>query len=694
MKRKYLEKFDIEPEFLNPLNWNELYIMDLPAEEQREIIKKKEAIDLFLQSDLSVKNIVLQTGIPKSEIYRLLKRCLILKNDTEVYGYAGLLNNLRVKPYITTNYENSNSGNFNKLLDDYPELHEFLFEEYFNTNKDKVREKKQSVKNIHKRFIHKCQEIGIKEAQYPLNTTSMAFKSVERYLKELLKINSSLGTKLSGKEAVALAKNTNNSSNAHTEIIRPFERVEFDAHTIDAIFSIITYTPQGDKIITVMNRLWLLAVVDVASRAIIGYHICYNNNNYSSDEVIKCFKKCLLPWKPRKLEIPTLQYNTGDGFPSYLIDAAKYGIWDEICFDNAKSHLSAKILNHLTELNCAVNFGPVATPTRRSIIERFFKTLEYNGFHRLPSTTGSNVLDPKRDNAEENAVIYEITVDHLEEIMDLVIANYNNTAHSANHGFTPLEIIQSRTERGMFIRKLPNYKRTAMNLFPIEEKVKVQGNIHKGINPYIFYKYVRYSSEKLNNDKSMIGERLTLVIDEDNIQTIRAYKNDGTLYDTLTAKGFWGKIPNSVKIRQMIMQHKYKKDFADIHHKDPMSSYLDHLSTLSLTDKKAKIKLREIMRYIKEHNINVIIEKQRLVNEKIQENQKELQENTIKKIEDKLANRKKEEPTIDVSENLNQEDSKFHLTEHYEINDRHKNIIRNSRFTVGSKRKSTPSEED
>lgn len=75
-----------------------------------------------------------------------------------------------------------------------------------------------------------------------MNTVSKGFKSVERYLKSLTNIYSHLSTKSSGKDAANLAKNTNNSTNAHTEIIRPFERVEFDAHTIDAIFSIITYT--------------------------------------------------------------------------------------------------------------------------------------------------------------------------------------------------------------------------------------------------------------------------------------------------------------------------------------------------------------------------------------------------------------------------------------------------------------------
>lgn len=492
--RNYLSKFTIDKHFLNSLNWDDVFIEELSPEQKTFFSRKKEAIDLYLQSNLTVKEIELRTEIPKSEIYRLLSRCLTQKDDNSIFGYSGLFENFRVKSYHATSYESNTTGNFTKLLTDYPDLNQMLFDEYFNKDKKLVREKKQSVKNIHRKFIEKCRSLGIQDGQYPLNSTSMAFKSVERYLKQLLQSNSSLAAKMNGKDALLITKGTNNTTNAYTDLFRPYERVEFDAHQLDAIFSIITYTPQGDKIINILNRLWLLCVIDVASRAVIGYHICYSNSNYSAGEVLKCFKNALLPWKPKTLEIPGLQYNDGDGLPSHIIEETKFAIWDEICFDNAKAHQATEVINHLLELRCSINFGPVATPTRRSIIERFFKTLEFNGFHRIPSTTGSNMLDPKRDKAEQNSLVYEITANQLEEVMDVVISNYNNTSHSAHFGFTPLDIIRSRIDRGMYIRKLPHQKRNSLALLPTKHLVKVQGDIKKGRNPYIYYKYERYTS--------------------------------------------------------------------------------------------------------------------------------------------------------------------------------------------------------
>ncbi|MFL1997226.1 hypothetical protein VYF65_002988 [Lysinibacillus irui] len=682
MNRKYLERFKIDEHLLNSQNWEEVYIEDLNMDEKRLFLQKKEAIDLFLQSNIAIKSIVVRTGIPRSEIYRLLERCLTIKEENTIYGYLGLFKNVRVRSYVTKNYNTNTSGNFTKLLTDHPDLNQLLINEYFNKNKKLVREKKQTVKNIHRKFIEKCRELGLKEEEYPFTSTSMAFKSIERYLKQLVSSHSSLGAKMNGKDALLLAKSVNNTTNAYTELIRPYERVEFDAHQIDAIFSIVTYTPQGDKIVNVMNRLWLLCVIDVASRAIIGYHICYSNKNYSATEVLRCFKNALLPWEPKKLEIPGLQYNEGDGLPSHIIDDTKFALWDEICFDNAKSHQASAVLNPLLELNCSINFGPVATPTRRSIIERFFKTMEFNGFHRIPSTTGSNVLDSKRDKAEEKSIIYEITVNQLEEVMDVVIANYNNTTHSAHYGFTPLEIIRNRIDRGMYIRKLPSHKRTSTSLFTTKQLVKVSGSVSEGRNPFIYYKYERYTSVKLNNDSSMIGEILTIVIDEDNIQTIQAFSRDGLFYDTLTARGAWGNIPHSLNIRLMIMKHKNKAEFDYVKHKDPITAYQNFLATKSITDKKARIKLQEIERYKKEHNIEAQFKKKQVEIQKTQETQNALQQKILKK-KDNRVNINETEKEVGLDQTLVIQNEMAANPSDFEPNERHKRIIENSKKKKG-----------
>lgn len=609
MNRNYLQKFNLSSYYLNPNNWEEIFINDWSDDEKTVFFEKKQAIDLFLLTDLKMSEISQKTHISRREIYRLLERCLTLDEYNQVFGYRALIPNIRVKKYMTTKYETVNqAGVFSKLLKDYPQLEEFIISEYFNTNKH-VREKKQSIRTIHSKFIKKCIDIGINEDQYPLNMTSLGKKSLQRFLRNLSNKNLKLSSKLNGEEADKLLKNVNNTVNSNTFLLRPFERIEFDAHKIDNIFSLITYTPKGDKIVNILNRIWLLCMVDVASRAVIGYHISFNNNNYSANDVIRCFKNALTPWKPKKLTIPGLKYNEGDTFPSNSIDDTKFALWDEICLDNAKAHQAQIVLNGLLEdVKCSINFGPVGTPTRRPIIERFFLTLENNNFHRLPSTTGSNVLDPKRDNPELKSIFYEVSIDHLEEIMDVVLAKYNNTPHSANDGFTPLEVIKNRINRGMYIRKLPLNHRNIDFLFPTVVQVRVNGNLREGRSPYINFKYVRYTSPKLCTDFDMVNSRLKLIINTDNIQTVKAYRTDGSYYDTLVAQGVWGKVPHSLLMRVQIMSHKNKREFDYAKHDDPILAYQDFLATKSYTNKKARAVLQEYERYKKEHNISKQLE--------------------------------------------------------------------------------------
>ncbi|MED2035505.1 hypothetical protein P4V74_30550 [Bacillus thuringiensis] len=251
--------------------------------------------------------------------------------------------------------------------------------------------------------------MGIKTNEYPLNTKKLAKKSLERFAKSLSKSHFIDVAKRNGDQAFMTAKNTGKGNKNNPMIIRPFERVEFDGHRIDTSIAIIFKTPEGDEIVEVMNRIWILAIIDVATRAVLGYHICLNKE-YSSDDVLMCIRNAITPWKPKELTIEGLKYSP----------IASYGIWDAFCYDNAKANLAKIVQNKLIDLiSCSINVGPVAVPIRRSIIERFFRSLEQNGFHRLPSTTGSHLKDPKRKKPEENAVKYLISAEHLEELTDV-----------------------------------------------------------------------------------------------------------------------------------------------------------------------------------------------------------------------------------------------------------------------------------
>jgi len=594
---------------------------------------RKQAIELFIGTDTSVKEIVKLTGIRKNEIYRFIERCLIKDENDNHIGYRGIIPNVKVEGYKRKNQNNSSandsnySGSFTLLLSEYPNLKEFLIEEYFRgTNKkNSARELKINYKNIHRKFIAECKKCGIKPNEYPFTTTSLASKSVHLFLKDISNNYYKEVAKNNGGQSTMLLKNTNNTINSNTNILRPLERVEFDGHRIDAIFSIEYTTPGGEKIIDTLDRIWILTLVDVATRCIIGYHICLRRE-YSSEDVKKCFQSAIIPWKPKELTITGLNYAPDAAFPSSKFTEAKYAIWDELCFDNAKSHLSNEIKDLLQKyIGCSINMGPVAVPVRRPIIERFFRTLEQNTFHRIPSTTGSNPLDPIRNDAEKKALKFAISYELVEDLCDIVIANYNAKPHDSNNGFTPLEIFESRLEQGYTLNQLPVEQRSEVNLFPQVVVRKVNGNLNDGRRPYIVFKGARYSSPELNNDFAIVNEKIKILINTEDLRTVEAFRNDGTRYGTLTAAGQWGIIPHSLKFKDAMNKFKRKRYFSYTEYDDPMDKFQEFLETQAINDKTLRNLLAEVKSYKKKYNIDSIKVEKEKKKQFVKDNHKELQ---------------------------------------------------------------------
>ena len=83
-------------------------------------------------------------------------------------------------------------------------------------------------------------------------------------------------------------------------------------------------------------------------------------------------------------------------------------------------------------------------PRSDAIVERAFGTLEEISLKQYATTTGSNPSDPRRISPEEAAAKYRFTFDHLVQLLDIVIANYNVSPHDSLNGVTPLQYLDSK----------------------------------------------------------------------------------------------------------------------------------------------------------------------------------------------------------------------------------------------------------
>jgi hypothetical protein len=92
--------------------------------------------------------------------------------------------------------------------------------------------------------------------------------------------------------------------------IRPvtelFDTVEFDVHKLDLRLKILDQDPEGEEHVLEIERVWLPAVIDVGSRAILGYTLCLRRE-YGRYDVIRTFEKALTPMSPPTITIGDLE---------------------------------------------------------------------------------------------------------------------------------------------------------------------------------------------------------------------------------------------------------------------------------------------------------------------------------------------------------------------------------------------------
>ncbi|WP_281201413.1 hypothetical protein ACLBKW_09000 [Bacillus altitudinis] len=579
-RSRFYEKPDIDPKSLDTSNWPKVLVDHLDEEHKEIYLKRKQAVELYLEGNTSLREIHNSTGISRKRIRMFTQRCLELDEHGNLWGFRALIPYKKTLEYKRKNFNSKClAGVFELLLETYPSIKDVIHD---------YSQKNNSInyKTLHKKFLNACRSEGLTPIDYPFNTETMGYKALQRYIKKIKK--------------TALSNNVENFYQSPI-ITRPFQRVQFDGHRIDAVIAITFKTPEGDEVVEIMNRIWLLVIIDVATRAILGFHLCLNKE-YSANDVLYCIKNAVIPRERRKLSIPGLKFSNRGNFPSEYLEEAKWGVWDEFLYDNAKANLSNIVRDRLTQIiGCSVNAGPVRVPERRGIIERFFRTLEDTGYHKLPTTTGSHPKDPLRKNAEQKAVKYRLTAEQLEEVTEVLIANYNATPNEGVNNLTPLEVLEQRLSRGMSVRKISEEKRNEVVFFHMKVERTIKGNKDKSRKPHINFEGVKYSNEILSRSYELIGTKLTLLINMEDLRTVQAFLPDGSEFGVFTAFGKWGVTPHDLKTRKMINKLRKRKMIHLLQEDDPIDVLTQHLEKEARKNKNSRNTLATLNRYIETH---------------------------------------------------------------------------------------------
>ena len=377
---------------------------------------------------------------------------------------------------------------------------------------------------LHVEFLKQCRALGLSGTDYPFNTERMGIRSLAVAVRPECLRYFDRGVRLAGAKHIK-----GMPRDAATAATAPLEVVEFDGHRLDIRLKVVVRDPLGFEQQFEIERIWLLVIIDVYSRAVLGYHLSLNRE-YSRYDVIRTIEAALEPHRPRTFGLPGVGYGEFGGFPSTKFAELGFATWQWIKLDNAKANLAEDVRHALAEfIGCFIDAGPAHSPDDRPYIERFFGSIASSLSSRLPGYTGTGPRDARRALADPKGNLrLFVSLDELEELVDAAIGVYNGTPHDGLNGRTPLEAIEHGVRgRGAMLNWLTEAKRRTLCLMQTPRRATVRGYLHQGQRPHINFHGVRYSNRVLASTAAFLGQELHIYYSSQDLRTVRAFRADG-----------------------------------------------------------------------------------------------------------------------------------------------------------------------
>jgi putative transposase len=593
---------------LAPAAWPAFDTSALPMKQRSTFKARQRAVELYA-ANTAVAEIEKHTGVDRRQLYRMLDHCLAPHDDGRVFGWRALVPYTRVGAYQRTakvrlNRDGSGAaGTFGLLLQAHPALARWIAEcvrtkriaiEQTSTDHG-FRSRLRGLKHLHADFLGQCRDLGLTAADYPFNTDRMGIRSLATAVRAECLRSFARGARLAGASHL---KGMPGDGATAPAAMQALDVVEFDGHRLDVRLKVVVRDPLGFEQTFEIERIWLLVIIDVWSRAVLGYHVSLNRE-YSRYDVIRTIEAALEPHRVRQFTLPGFGYGALGGFPSGKLPELGYATWLWFKLDNAKANLADDVRHALAEfIGCYIDAGPAHTPDDRPYIERFFGSIAANLSSRLPGYTGSNARDVRRALADPkgNLRLY-VSLTEIEELLEVAIATYNAIPHDGLNGRTPLEAVEHSVRgRGAMLNWLPEAKRRTLCLMQTPKRATVRGYLNQGQRPHINFHGVRYTNAVLASTAAFLGQELRVYYNSQDLRTLRAFAADGAEIGVLKAQGAWGEIAHDLKLRQEIVRLRGRKRLAGALSQEFLQSFVNDKLAKAKRTRRAASDLTQTLR--------------------------------------------------------------------------------------------------
>ena len=546
-----MRRNEIPESLSDPTMWPGVDPSALDAERRVTYQLRENAVHAYLRGT-PLAQIERDFGVNRGTLQRLIERCLTPHADGRIQGLRALIPHTRAKSYrrivpaLRRAEPGGLTGAMGQLFDRLPQLLRIVEREI---NSDVLGLSQNGrlfgLRNLQFKLLAACREAGLTARDYPLNQDEMGYRSLAVWMRKRLEMRLPI-------------RPTTPTDEAWNASSRPFSVVELDGHKLDVRVRVRYTDASGVSIDMESERLFVITLIDVCTRVVIGWHLV-PAPQYDHHDVLAALQDALTPrHKRQEFLIPGMRYLPGAGFVADVLPELAYACWDVLKLDNAASHLTEDAFEPICRfVGCRVKAGPVGEPTGRPYIERFFGTLTDRLSRKVRGTTGRNPKDPVAEKGRSVAVPLLITLPELEELLDVSIANYHASTHDGLNGHSPLEVLQLAVQQQRRpVRTLAKHLRSRLHQLQSVHLSTVRGNVARGVAPYINLYGARYSNEVLQRTQGLVGRKIRVYIHPGDMRDAWAYLSNGADLGRLAVLEGWRYSRHTLRLRKYILRER------------------------------------------------------------------------------------------------------------------------------------------
>ncbi|MYM96199.1 helix-turn-helix domain-containing protein [Duganella vulcania] len=514
-------RFSKRSSILPVAEWPAVDVECFVGEDKILVANRIQAIRMYL-AGLPHTQIAADSGIIRSEVHRLLKRCCEVAADGRIWGFRALAPNMHIKNYERTapvvcvpgEANNGSTGALGQLFERYPMLQKLVHELYLPREpKNKFHDVRMRICDLHNKFIRWLEEHGLQPNEWPLSTKTEGLEALRAYCNSLSSPYPEQWVRARAGEQAAARLTVGRGIEPIVPTMRPFNAVQLDFHKVDSASMISITSPFGVEIKVPLPRWYVGAIVEERYDLIIGAVLALEINP-SADSVLETIESAIIPLVAGSKSC-ALAIGLGNKvFPNQMFEQLAGQGFSILRMDNGWSNVAFDVIDNVVDtIGCAVHLGPVKAWWGRDTIERVFGQTTRSGLQRSPCTYGSGPLDSRKNNPEQNAVAFELKLSDITSALEHQILLQNCSPTGALMMGSPMDALAAAIDNygSTFIPSpLPATTQELPLLMYHTDIVTVRGNRKKGERPYVKVGPWRYTNEIISSDFALIGQHLKI----------------------------------------------------------------------------------------------------------------------------------------------------------------------------------------